>query len=177
MTLIAVAIFCVLLLVLGFLLPRLSHGPERGGSRVAGAPTKVTCKAPAGWATGSASRFAPARRRSTRAGALAAGSSPDVPPRYAGSGKPQQQPSGNAPLPRRTRVAAVPCRYGWEAATKAVLGSASRRVPASQYPARDSTRTATRATAFEAIVFVLLHAPGAGMFQTIRAAIRRGAGR
>ena len=46
MTIIAVAGFCVLLLVLAFLLPRLSRGPERGGSRVAGAPTKVTDKAP-----------------------------------------------------------------------------------------------------------------------------------
>jgi Family of unknown function (DUF6411) len=32
--------------VLAFLLPRLSRGPERGGSRVAGAPTKATSKAP-----------------------------------------------------------------------------------------------------------------------------------
>jgi hypothetical protein len=46
MTIAAVAIFCVFLLILAFLLPRLSHGPERGGSRVAGAPTKVTGKAP-----------------------------------------------------------------------------------------------------------------------------------
>ena len=46
MTIIAVAVFCVILLVLAFLLPRLSRGPERGGSRVAGAPTKITGKAP-----------------------------------------------------------------------------------------------------------------------------------
>ena len=46
MTIIAVAVFCVFLLILAFLLPRLSHGPERGGSRAAGAPTKVTGKAP-----------------------------------------------------------------------------------------------------------------------------------
>ena len=46
MTIAIVAIFCVLLLVLAFLLPRLSHGPERHGSRAAGAPTKVTGKAP-----------------------------------------------------------------------------------------------------------------------------------
>ncbi len=46
MTIIAVAVFCVFLLILAFLLPRLSHGPERGGSKVAGAPTKVTDKAP-----------------------------------------------------------------------------------------------------------------------------------
>ena len=46
MTIIAVAGFCVFLLVLAFLLPRLSRGPERGGSKVAGAPTKLTDKAP-----------------------------------------------------------------------------------------------------------------------------------
>jgi len=46
MTIAAVAVFCVFLLILAFLLPRLSRGPERGGSRLAGAPTKVTDKAP-----------------------------------------------------------------------------------------------------------------------------------
>ena len=46
MTIAAVAIFCVFLLILAFLLPRLSRGPERGGSKVAGAPTMVTSKAP-----------------------------------------------------------------------------------------------------------------------------------
>ena len=42
----AVAAFCVLILILAFLLPRLSRGPERGGQTVVGAPTKVTDKAP-----------------------------------------------------------------------------------------------------------------------------------
>ena len=46
MTIAIVAGFCVLLLILAFLVPRLSHGPERGGSKVAGAPTKATDKAP-----------------------------------------------------------------------------------------------------------------------------------
>ena len=46
MTIAAVAVFCVVLVVLAFLLPRLSRGPERGGSQLAGAPTKVTDKAP-----------------------------------------------------------------------------------------------------------------------------------
>jgi Family of unknown function (DUF6411) len=46
MTIALVAGFCVLLLILAFLLPRLSRGPERGGSRLAGAPTKATSKAP-----------------------------------------------------------------------------------------------------------------------------------
>jgi hypothetical protein len=46
MTILAIAAFCVLLLVLAFLAPRLSRGPEREGSRIAGAPTRVTGKAP-----------------------------------------------------------------------------------------------------------------------------------
>jgi hypothetical protein len=46
MTIVLIAGFCVLLLILAFLLPRLSRGPERGGSRLAGAPTKATSKAP-----------------------------------------------------------------------------------------------------------------------------------
>jgi hypothetical protein len=46
MTIAIIAGFCVLLLILAFLLPRLSRGPERGGARVAGAPTKATSKAP-----------------------------------------------------------------------------------------------------------------------------------
>jgi Family of unknown function (DUF6411) len=46
MTIALIAGFCVLLLVLAFLLPRLSRGPERGGARAAGAPTKATSKAP-----------------------------------------------------------------------------------------------------------------------------------
>ena len=46
MTIAAIAVFCVLLLVLAFLAPRLSRRPEREGSRVAGAPARVTGKAP-----------------------------------------------------------------------------------------------------------------------------------
>jgi Family of unknown function (DUF6411) len=46
MTIAIVAAFCVLLLILAFLFPRLSRGPERGGERVAGAPTKATSRAP-----------------------------------------------------------------------------------------------------------------------------------
>ena len=46
MTIAIVAAFCVLLLILAFLAPRLSRGPERGGAKVAGAPTKATSKAP-----------------------------------------------------------------------------------------------------------------------------------
>jgi hypothetical protein len=46
MTIALIAGFCVLLLILAFLFPRLSRGPERGGQRVAGAPTKATDRAP-----------------------------------------------------------------------------------------------------------------------------------
>jgi hypothetical protein len=46
MTIVAVAGFCVLILILAFLFPRLSRGPERGGEKVIGAPMKATSKAP-----------------------------------------------------------------------------------------------------------------------------------
>jgi hypothetical protein len=46
MTIAVVVAFCLLILILAFLFPRLSRGPERGGERVAGAPTKATSKAP-----------------------------------------------------------------------------------------------------------------------------------
>ena len=46
MTIAAIAVFCVLILILAFLFPRLSRGPERGGQKVIGAPTKATSKAP-----------------------------------------------------------------------------------------------------------------------------------
>ncbi len=46
MTIAIVAGFCVLLLIAAFLFPRLSRHPERGGKKVAGAPTHATSKAP-----------------------------------------------------------------------------------------------------------------------------------
>ena len=46
MTIAIVAAFCVVLLILAFLLPRLSRGPARAGRTAAGAPTKATSKAP-----------------------------------------------------------------------------------------------------------------------------------
>jgi Family of unknown function (DUF6411) len=46
MTVLAVAAFCVLILILAFLFPRLSRGPERGGEKVLGVPLKATSKAP-----------------------------------------------------------------------------------------------------------------------------------
>ena len=46
MTIVLIAAFCVVLLILAFLLPRHSRGPERAGRRAAGVPTKATSKAP-----------------------------------------------------------------------------------------------------------------------------------
>jgi hypothetical protein len=46
MTIAAVAAFCVLILILAFLFPKLSRHPERGGEKVVGAPTKATSRAP-----------------------------------------------------------------------------------------------------------------------------------
>jgi hypothetical protein len=46
MTIALVAAFCVLLLIIAFLFPRFSRRPERGGRKVAGAPTKATSRAP-----------------------------------------------------------------------------------------------------------------------------------
>jgi hypothetical protein len=42
----AVIGFCLVLLILAFLLPRLSRHPERGGQKVLGTGTRVTSKAP-----------------------------------------------------------------------------------------------------------------------------------
>ena len=41
-----VAVFCVLLIVLAFLAPRLSHGPQRGGHKVVGVGERGAGKAP-----------------------------------------------------------------------------------------------------------------------------------
>jgi len=38
--------FCVVLLVLAFLVPRLSHGPEKGGKKVMGFGSRGASKAP-----------------------------------------------------------------------------------------------------------------------------------
>jgi hypothetical protein len=46
MTILAVAAFCVLLLILAFLAPRLSRHPERGGQKVLGLGTRSASKAP-----------------------------------------------------------------------------------------------------------------------------------
>ena len=46
MTIALVAGFCVLLLILAFVFPKLSRHPERGGQKVIGAPTKATRHAP-----------------------------------------------------------------------------------------------------------------------------------
>ena len=42
----AVIAFCVLILILAFLAPRLSRGPERGGQKVLGVGSRGATKAP-----------------------------------------------------------------------------------------------------------------------------------
>jgi len=46
MTIVAVVAFCVLLLILAFLAPRLSRHPERGGQKVLGLGSRGAGKAP-----------------------------------------------------------------------------------------------------------------------------------
>ena len=46
MTILAVAAFCVLILILAFLAPRLSRHPERGGQKVLGFGSRSAGKAP-----------------------------------------------------------------------------------------------------------------------------------
>ena len=46
MTIAAVVVFCILLLILAFLAPRLSRGPERGGQKVLGVGSRGASKAP-----------------------------------------------------------------------------------------------------------------------------------
>jgi hypothetical protein len=46
MTIVVIAAVCVVLLVLAFLLPRLSHGPQRGVDRSLGAGQRAGSKAP-----------------------------------------------------------------------------------------------------------------------------------
>ena len=42
----AIVVFCILLLILAFLAPRLSRGPERGGQKVLGVGSRGAGKAP-----------------------------------------------------------------------------------------------------------------------------------
>ena len=46
MTIVAVVAFCILLLILAFLAPRLSRHPERGGQKVLGFGSRGAGKAP-----------------------------------------------------------------------------------------------------------------------------------
>jgi hypothetical protein len=46
MTIVAVIAFCIVLLILAFLAPRLSRHPERGGQRVLGVGSRGAGKAP-----------------------------------------------------------------------------------------------------------------------------------
>jgi Family of unknown function (DUF6411) len=68
MTIVIVAAFCVLLLILAFLLPRLSRGPERAGRTAAGAPTKATSKAPGKLGTWLSKPFRSSQRAITKSG-------------------------------------------------------------------------------------------------------------
>jgi len=53
MTIVAVVGFCILILILAFLFPRLSRHPERGGQKVIGTGGRAAGKAP-----GKVGRFA-----------------------------------------------------------------------------------------------------------------------
>ena len=46
MTIAAVIVFCIVLLILAFLAPRLSRHPERGGQKILGAGGRTAGKAP-----------------------------------------------------------------------------------------------------------------------------------
>ena len=46
MTIAAVVVFCIVLLILAFLAPRLSRHPERGGQKVLGVGSRGAGKAP-----------------------------------------------------------------------------------------------------------------------------------
>jgi hypothetical protein len=46
MVIAGVIAFCVLILILAFVFPKLSRHPERGGQKVIGAPTRATSHAP-----------------------------------------------------------------------------------------------------------------------------------
>jgi len=68
MTIALIAAFCVLLLVLAFLFPRLSRHPERGGRKVAGAPTKATSRAPGKLGEWLSKPFSTGQRAITKSG-------------------------------------------------------------------------------------------------------------
>jgi hypothetical protein len=46
MVIAGVIAFCILILILAFVFPKLSRHPERGGQKALGAPTKATSHAP-----------------------------------------------------------------------------------------------------------------------------------
>jgi Family of unknown function (DUF6411) len=68
MTIAIIIGFCVLLLILAFLFPRLSRHPERGGRKVAGAPTKATGRAPGRLGEWLSKPFRTSQRAITRSG-------------------------------------------------------------------------------------------------------------
>jgi hypothetical protein len=60
--------FCVLLLVLAFLFPRLSRGPERGGQKVLGLGGREASKAPGKLGTFLAKPFQKSQRAVSKSG-------------------------------------------------------------------------------------------------------------
>jgi len=42
----AIIVVCIVLIILGFLVPRLSHGPERGAHKAFGLGSRASSKAP-----------------------------------------------------------------------------------------------------------------------------------
>jgi hypothetical protein len=68
MTIAIIAGFCVLLLILAFLFPRLSRGPERGGRKAAGVPTRATSRAPGKLGTWLSKPFRSGQRAISKSG-------------------------------------------------------------------------------------------------------------
>ena len=68
----AVIGFCVLILILAFLAPRLSRHPERGGQKVLGTGGRGAGKAPASSARGSRKPFDSSQKAVSKSGSPAA---------------------------------------------------------------------------------------------------------
>jgi hypothetical protein len=68
MTIAAVIAFCVLLLILAFLFPRLSRHPERGGQKALGVGTRTSSKAPGKFGDWLSKPFRSSQRAVSRSG-------------------------------------------------------------------------------------------------------------
>jgi Family of unknown function (DUF6411) len=68
MTIAIIVGFCVLLLILAFLFPRLSRHPERGGQRVLGVGTRGAGKAPGRFGRWLRKPFSTSQRAVTKSG-------------------------------------------------------------------------------------------------------------